>query len=151
MSTTEQKQGFTIIEVVLVLAIAGLIFLMVFIALPALQRGQRDTQRRTDLSRFMSQVVSYSTNNAGGVPNTNATLKTFVTGYLQKGEGFKDPKGEDYQVTRTTAAPAAIGDISYMNGRVCNGESFTTVGATARSAAARIFLEGAGTYCQDNQ
>ena len=33
------KKGFTIIEVVLVLAIAGLIFLMVFVALPALQRA----------------------------------------------------------------------------------------------------------------
>ena len=32
----QTKKGFTIIEVVLVLAIAGLIFLMVFIALPAL-------------------------------------------------------------------------------------------------------------------
>lgn len=42
----KNTKGFTIIEVVLVLAIAGLIFLMVFIALPALQRGQRDTQRR---------------------------------------------------------------------------------------------------------
>ncbi|MBS7346174.1 MAG: type II secretion system protein, partial [Candidatus Sacchiramonaceae bacterium] len=40
-----KKYGFTIIEVVLVLAIAGLIFLVVFIALPALQRNQRDTQR----------------------------------------------------------------------------------------------------------
>lgn len=30
------KKGFTIIEVVLVLAVAGLIFLMVFLALPAL-------------------------------------------------------------------------------------------------------------------
>ena len=45
------NKGFTIIEVVLVLAIAGLIFLMVFIALPALQRGQRDSQREQDLSR----------------------------------------------------------------------------------------------------
>ena len=36
------KQGFTIIEVVLVLAIAGLIFLAIFITLPALQRAQRD-------------------------------------------------------------------------------------------------------------
>lgn len=40
------KKGFTIIEVVLVLAVAGLIFLMVFIALPALQRSQRDSQRK---------------------------------------------------------------------------------------------------------
>ena len=35
-ATNQTKKGFTIIEVVLVLAIAGLIFLMVFIALPAL-------------------------------------------------------------------------------------------------------------------
>ena len=32
-----RNKGFTIIEVVLVLAIAGLVFLMVFIALPSLQ------------------------------------------------------------------------------------------------------------------
>jgi prepilin-type N-terminal cleavage/methylation domain-containing protein len=38
-----KAHGFTIIEVVLVLAIAGLIFLIVFLALPALQRSQRDT------------------------------------------------------------------------------------------------------------
>ena len=43
---SSQAGGFTIIEVVLVLAIAGLIFLMVFVALPALQRSQRDTQRK---------------------------------------------------------------------------------------------------------
>ena len=40
-----QKTGFTLIEVVLVLAVAGLIFLMVFLALPALQRSQRDTRK----------------------------------------------------------------------------------------------------------
>ena len=47
-----QKNGFTIIEVVLVLAVAGLIFLMVFLALPALQRSQRDTQRKSDIARL---------------------------------------------------------------------------------------------------
>ncbi|MFZ1706834.1 MAG: prepilin-type N-terminal cleavage/methylation domain-containing protein [Candidatus Nanogingivalis sp.] len=54
-----KERGFTIIEVVLVLAIAGLIFLMVFIALPALQRNQRDTQRKNDMSRVLSAVQSY--------------------------------------------------------------------------------------------
>jgi prepilin-type N-terminal cleavage/methylation domain-containing protein len=67
----EQKQykGFTIIEVVLVLAIAGLIFLMVFLALPALQRAQRDTQRKEDVSRFMTAVTHYEANNRGAIPN----------------------------------------------------------------------------------
>ena len=71
--TTRKKNqgdlgGFTIIEVVLVLAIAGLIFLMVFIALPALQRSQRDTQRRNDLARLSTAITQYQTNNNGRLP-----------------------------------------------------------------------------------
>ena len=60
-----KQSGFTIIEVVLVLAIAGLIFLMVFVALPTLQRNQRDTQRKQDLSRVMTAIASYTQNNKG--------------------------------------------------------------------------------------
>lgn len=58
-----KKRGFTIIEVVLVLAIAGLIFLMVFIALPALQRSQRNTRRRQDISRISTAVTDYISQN----------------------------------------------------------------------------------------
>ena len=67
------KPGFTIIEVVLVLAIAGLIFMMVFLALPALQRSQKDTQRRDDMARFAAQVAQYQANNRGNVPNAKLT------------------------------------------------------------------------------
>lgn len=67
MKKESHKKGFTIIEVVLVLAIAGLIFLMVFVALPALQRSQRDTQRRDDYAALSSQVTSYSASNGGRV------------------------------------------------------------------------------------
>lgn len=66
----DEKGGFTIIEVVLVLAIAGLIFLMVFIALPALQRSQRDTQRRSDLARVSTAITNFQTNNNGKLPDT---------------------------------------------------------------------------------
>ncbi len=66
--SSKSKKGFTIIEVVLVLAIAGLIFLMVFIALPALQRSQRNTQRGDDLSRVLTAINSYQSNNNGKVP-----------------------------------------------------------------------------------
>jgi type IV pilus assembly protein PilA len=75
MNTQYKEKGFTIIEVVLVLAIAGLIFLMVFIALPALQRNQRDTARKGDVGSVVSAVSSFSSNNKGTFPgNTNATV-----------------------------------------------------------------------------
>lgn len=149
------QKGFTIIEVVLVLAIAGLIFLMVFIALPALQRNQRDTQRRTDVGTFISQLQSYATNNRGGVPGSTQ-LANFKTGYLKWAAGntgsFNDPKtGVGYVITYTNAAPTVDGAMSYAQGNICNGETMTTTGATARSAAVSVKLEGSGIYCQSNQ
>ena len=58
-------KGFTIIEVVLVLAIAGLIFLMVFLGLPALQRAQRDTQRKQDVAMVVTTLHNWKANNKG--------------------------------------------------------------------------------------
>ncbi|MBS7346513.1 MAG: type II secretion system protein [Candidatus Sacchiramonaceae bacterium] len=94
------QSGFTIIEVVLVLAIAGLIFLMVFIALPALQRNQRDTQRKNDMSRIVTSLNSYKANNRGQLPNgtfigqAGTGTSDFVTNYLRPGgEPFNDPSG----------------------------------------------------------
>lgn len=80
------KEGFTIIEVVLVLAIAGLIFLMVFVALPALQRSQRDTQRRQDMSRVNNSVVQYQTNNSTKANNLPSP-GTFYANDPALGEG----------------------------------------------------------------
>jgi len=52
------KRGFTIIEVALVLAVAALIFLVVFLAVPALQRNQRDDARRRDVATVVQAVES---------------------------------------------------------------------------------------------
>ena len=60
MTKKDNKKGFTIIEVVLVLAIAGLIFAMVFIALPALQRSQRDHSRENDASVVAAAITKWN-------------------------------------------------------------------------------------------
>ena len=80
------KKGFTIIEVVLVLAIAGLIFLMVFIALPALQRSQRNTRRRQDMARILSAFDDYAANNNGKMPG--GANKNDDTGVAAEKNGF---------------------------------------------------------------
>ena len=77
LKKSNAKKGFTIIEVVLVLAIAGLIFLMVFIALPALQRSQRDTQRKDDVARLQTALNSYQSNNRGALPTPNSGASSF--------------------------------------------------------------------------
>ncbi|MBP5513040.1 type II secretion system protein [Candidatus Saccharibacteria bacterium] len=208
------KQGFTIIEVVLVLAIAGLIFLMVFVALPALQRSQRDTARRNDLARVDTSLVQYQTNNQGtnagsNLPftskvymgaedfnDTNACGKRpetesessstnnmsciFIRDYMNAGTAgsnkkneFQDPAGTYYgmDITHIGEGGSAVEykDLQYvaggdatkkdgttmdyvvhvLTGARCNGE--TAVGDTARHFAIIYRLEGAGTYCIDDQ
>lgn len=147
----EQQKGFTIIEVVLVLAIAGLIFLMVFIALPSLQRSQRDTQRRNDLSRFTSQLQSYSTNNKGQIPSSSAKLDVFKDGYLKTNNGeFNDPKsGDPYRISYGIKQPG-VGEIQYSARATCDGETMTSASST-RQAAVITQLEGSGYFCQTNQ
>ena len=152
----QTKKGFTIIEVVLVLAIAGLIFLMVFIALPALQRNQRDTQRKNDLSRTLTAVQSYQSNNRGQLPTD---WGSFVNSYLKlDGDQYKDPDGSSYVLWEYTIAAGkptyrtnSVGNsviFLYKNAK-CDGENIVAGDGSNRIAFA-MFLEGGGLACENN-
>lgn len=130
----DTMSGFTIIEVVLVLAIAGLIFMMVFIALPQLQRAQRDTQRRNDFSRLESAITQFQANNNGKIPGQGTTsavtyngtegiescsgdksasqdacrlVNVYLNGVNSTENSFIDPDGSPYNVVITPEADAA--------------------------------------------
>ena len=123
--------GFTIIEVVLVLAIAGLIMMMVFIAVPALNRSQRNAQRKRDMSRILSAVSEYEAHNHGVTP-WNGKLMTegaegaryLISHYVDEdvtfdgdfgemnttncSEKFRDPNGSCYRIYQ--AANVQLGE-----------------------------------------
>lgn len=157
----DNQKGFTIIEVVLVLAIAGLIFLMVFIALPALQRSQRDTQRRNDLSRVQSAIQSYQTSNRGSLPSFDNGGSIFIAQYLTVGgDKFADPNGDNYQFKDGTVdATKSFNDILQANGNVptiyvskgstCGDNGAVTPGGSSK-VAIEYKLEGGGVACVNN-
>ena len=129
------KKGFTIIEVVLVLAIAGLIFLMVFLALPALQRSQRDTQRKNDASRLRAAVTDYTSNNRGKLPWDGATPKSdFISKYITTNNTttFNDPStNSQYSLataTGATDAPTALGQMKVSNNAKCGTDGAIVAG-----------------------
>jgi len=71
-----RQKGFTIIEVLIVLAIAGLILLVVFLAVPALQRNSRNTQYRSEASRILSTTTEFVNNNNGTLPAASTCTGT---------------------------------------------------------------------------
>lgn len=158
MSTEHKKdKGFTIIEVVLVLAIAGLIFLMVFIALPALQRNQRDTQRRNDMSRAQAALQQYQTNNRNNLPAANTSgWNNFRDRYLVvSGDTFNDPSFGEYSFSyrgtdrsQPTTPVSDNGQIWVYGSSTCDGENVVASGA--RKIAMSVKLEGGGIACVNN-
>ena len=64
-----RSHGFTIIETMIVLAIAGVFFLIVFEAVPALERSSRNNQRKQDVQTILQQVSHYELDNSGDVPD----------------------------------------------------------------------------------
>jgi len=155
----KQTKGFTIIEVVLVLAIAGLIFLMVFLALPALQRSQRDTQRRSSVAHFVAMIAQYQSNNQGALPtNSEGTCSgpasksadCFVQKYVTS--SWTDPsQGEPYRARYVEDPLLEHGDWKYALNRKCVGDtpnSADSGGAT--KYVIQMKLE-AGFVCMDNQ
>lgn len=152
------KRGFTIIEVVLVLAIAALIFLMVFIALPALQRSQKDTQRKDDLARVQTAIQNYQSNNRNQLPTDQelAAAATAPTGFIDRyltvngNDTFADPDGDAYKFkTGTVPASFSSGNIYYTRKATCNGEQLKTNQGTNKIAF-QYKLEGGGIACVSN-
>jgi len=151
MTLKRNEQGFTIIEVVLVLAIAGLIFLMIFIALPALQRGQRDTGRKNDISTVAAAVNSYKSNNKNNISGLGDTeIRNYLDDLSQYETSAVDVSTNGNGFTAETIRV-------YLN-RKCapngqNGSNAVQLVTATRSVAVAGGLENNGSQvvinCQD--
>jgi prepilin-type N-terminal cleavage/methylation domain-containing protein len=63
------KDGFTIVETLIVLAVAGLILLIILNAIPALDRSSRNNQTRQDIQLILAAVSRWELNNSGNFPS----------------------------------------------------------------------------------
>ena len=96
------KKGFTLIEVVLVLAIGGLIFLLAFIAFRNASVNRRDGVRRADASRFVAEMDNYLGDSGATTPPSNALgLALFVNKYIDA--NWSGPSGKAYRLDSDTS------------------------------------------------
>ncbi|MFZ2560465.1 MAG: type II secretion system protein, partial [Candidatus Nanoperiomorbaceae bacterium] len=140
---------FTIIEVALVLAIAGLIFLVVFIAWPALQNSQADTARRQDVNRVVSGLESYKVDHQGDLSG----LADAPGGSWRRANaiGLDGYIGKPSAATDVSVSPAGAGpgtpssnNVDVFIGFVCPNDTRT---ATSANAAVMVRLSSGKAYC----
>ncbi len=110
---------------ILGLLLGILIFAMIFIGIPALQRSQRDTGRKADVSLASTEVVDFMTNYRGELPEAS---------WLD---------GLDYSVIDTVSGggvPSSTIAV-YTPGVNCDGTE------SARAYRIVVGLESGGDYC----
>lgn len=95
--------GFTIIEIMIVLAIAGLILLILFLAIPAVERSARNSGRKHDAAQIGALRVQYDEENGTAIPApgqvtqgncsqpyANQSVQLFCT-YVTSGMSYYNP------------------------------------------------------------
>lgn len=129
------SRGFTIIEVMIVLAVAALIILIVLLAVPALQRSSRNTTIKNDASSLAAGISDFESNNDGSLPtkfsftNGNVTLAnaSISTGAQAKIQGSDTIEGQAtgasnyaFATTPPTSTNAKAGELWVVTGESCD-------------------------------
>jgi prepilin-type N-terminal cleavage/methylation domain-containing protein len=122
---TRKQQGFTIIEVMIVLAIAALILLAVFLAIPNLQRSSRNSGRKADAGRIGTSATNFRANNNGLSPATAGDATTILT-----------DAGTLSQYTLTGAGAASSPATACAAGSAANGKLTICSGVPAAAFTA---------------
>ena len=148
-SRKNSEGGFTIIEVLIVLAIAGLILLIVFLAVPALQRNSRNTQRKNDVSALLGAVNEYTSNNNGSLPTTAAQVTANANlGY------YTTPTGAGAgTVNMATGTQSMLGNtapndrVVIVTGAKCStSPPGQTAAGSARQVSVQYLIETSGGW-----
>jgi prepilin-type N-terminal cleavage/methylation domain-containing protein len=149
LQKNKDQKGFTIIEVLIVLAIAGLILLIVFLAVPALQRNSRNTQRKTDVGRIGGAATTVVSNANGQITATTFTT-AIVNAELGTNLSYYTPSTDITAAIGTQTNPANKDKVVVVGGAKCNGADAT---AQPRQIAVLYSIEngsgGATPLCID--
>lgn len=156
-----KEKGFTIIEVLIVLAIAGLILLVVFLAVPALQRNARNTQRKEDVASMMGGISEYVNNNNGNLPAQiiSSSANTLTLGAAGSNQvpvslGYYSP--DDITLAAYTAGmtnTTTTDDVRLISGAKCDPDDADIgepIVGSGRSIVATYTAEPAAKQCSES-
>ncbi|MDB5175940.1 MAG: hypothetical protein JWM81_798, partial [Candidatus Saccharibacteria bacterium] len=157
----KKDSGFTIIEVMIVLAIAGLIILIVLLAVPALQRNSRNTAMKNDASAIAGGLGEFASNNDGAVATSVAGTGTVTIKNSATPPVTQTTKVQGGTVVSTvTVAPttadtgaAVPGKIAVYLGKTCSTATGGTFKDSSRAASIYYASETSGgnvLKCLDN-
>lgn len=129
-SLRKAQAGFTIIELLIVIAIIAILAGLVLNNFQGAQAKARDTQRVTDINNIHTKLEEYYNDN-NGYPNT-FTAATFPG---IDGDSLKDPKGQSVTINAAVADETAADAVTAPTAASASQYLYVPFGASGCTTA----------------
>lgn len=106
MTYKTKDQGFTIIELLIVIVVIGILVFLIFSTLSGVKQKERNTERQTDIKALQAAVESYYAQNSRYPTLANMNDSAFRTANLKtlEDDNLKDPQGAEAKLVDKPAA-----------------------------------------------
>lgn len=133
---SNRAEGFTIVEVGLVLALGALIFLSVFLVVPAFQRNARDNARKDDVAAVANAVSKFYANDPSNILSNANDLRKYLNDFSSDSSLSVRSSGSSNTCATTATGLMHGGQLDYDQILVCSGYRCKTDGVTQVNGSA---------------
>jgi prepilin-type N-terminal cleavage/methylation domain-containing protein len=151
ISLKKRSQGFTIVELLIVIVVIGILATLVIVTFTGIQQKARNSQRQTDINALDSHIEAYYAQ-TGSYPSFTVLTSSGWIAANMKGldpEALVDPKGGSLK--SGASAADQYGYDAKAGGAACTDTgSGTTATSNCDSFTLTATLEGGGTYTKSS-
>jgi general secretion pathway protein G len=143
----KRQEGFTIVELLIVIVIIGILATLVIVTFTGIQQRARNTKRTTDINAVDSHLEAYNANNGFYPTLTQMNTAAFLSANL-KGldpSALQDPQGSSQTLVSSPAAKSYAYQPTDDNGNACDDVTTNCTKFTL-TASYEGTVNGASTY-----
>lgn len=146
-SQPRNQNGFTILELIVVIVIIGALLVLIIGTRAGVQRSERDTERQRDIKELRIGLEAYYEQNQR-YPTLDDLNKSEWRAAHMKGledDSLQDPLGTELKIVAKPAPYAYAYTATSAKGTACNEEK-----TPCTQYALTATLEGGGTFVKNN-
>ena len=147
ISLKKRNQGFTIVELLIVIVVIGILALLVITTYSGIQAKARNSKRQTDVQAVQTQLEAYFAQNGHYPSLTDMNSSSWLTTNMKSLDvgALKDPQGSSSTLASSAAAKVYSYAVTNSSGTSCESDDTTCAQYTLTAT-----LEGGGTYAKSN-